>query len=368
MVQTRSSSYTSTTVASLARPKRRARAAIIALHRLKAITEIFTRMNREPEVSVVATVLNEVAEIDGLLSSLMAQTLMPAQVIIVDGGSTDGTWERLQEFGAKYRNLVAIRNESCRLSQSPGPISRGRNVAITAATSDVVACVDAGCTYEPEWLERLTASIRCGASEYALGGSCIEPAQRTIWDIASAPFFGVKLSPDAKTKSCTARSMAFRKALWQRVGGFPEHLLLGEDTVFDLKVRALVPPTFAERAKAFYRPQHTFSSAIQQLARYSLSDGVAGVRPARLMRNLSRCLLQVVAVCLFKLTSIPLLCIFVLEVYYAFRLDWKDLRHAPVPAWMARLLFSLVVPWVVAWNQMKGSITKANRPNPQNLA
>jgi glycosyltransferase involved in cell wall biosynthesis len=325
-------------------------------------------MNSNPEVSVVATVLNEAAEIDRLLTSLMAQSLTPAQVIIVDGGSTDGTWERLQEAATKYQNLVAIRDESCRFSQSPGPISRGRNVAIAAATSDMVACVDAGCTYEPEWLERLTASIRSGASEYALGGSCIEPAQGTIWDIASAPFFGVKLSADAKTKSCTARSMAFRKALWQRVGGFPEHLLLGEDTVFDLKVRALVAPTFAERAKAFYRPQHTFSSAIQQLARYSLSDGVAGVRPARLMRNLSRCVLQFVAVCLLKVTAIPLLCVFALEVYYAFRLDWRDLRSAPISAFAARMLFSLLVPWVVASNQIKGAITKANRPNPQNLA
>ncbi len=256
-------------------------------------------MDRMPAVSVVATVLNEVADIDRLLTSLMEQTLAPAEVVIVDGGSSDGTWERLQCAKTKYPTLIPIRDESCRLSQSPGPISRGRNVAIAAASSDVIACVDAGCAYEPEWLERLTTSIRSGESEYALGGSCIDPDERTVWDIASAPFFGVKLSADAKTKSCTARSVAFRKELWQRVGGFPEHLLLGEDTVFDLKVRALVTPTFAERAKAFYRPCHTLRSALGQLARYSLSDGVAGVRPARLLRNSSRGLLQIVAVLLF---------------------------------------------------------------------
>ncbi len=208
-------------------------------------------------VSVVATILNEVADIDRLVISLMAQTLSPAEVIIVDGGSTDGTWERLQAAQTRYPTLIPIRDETCRLSHTPGPISRGRNVAIAAASSHIVACVDAGCTYEPEWLERLTAAIRSGESEYALGGSCLDPERRTVWDIASAPFFGVKLNADAKTKSCTARSMAFRKELWQRVGGFPENLLLGEDTVFDLKVRALVHPTFAERAKAFYKPDHT---------------------------------------------------------------------------------------------------------------
>ena len=47
-------------------------------------------------VSVIATVLNEAEDIDGLVSSLIHQTLEPAEIIIVDGGSTDGTWERLQ--------------------------------------------------------------------------------------------------------------------------------------------------------------------------------------------------------------------------------------------------------------------------------
>jgi hypothetical protein len=123
--------------------------------------------------------------------------------------------------------------------------------------------------------------------------------------------------------------MAFRKDVWRRVDGFPEHLLLGEDTVFDLKVRSLVRPTFAERAKAFYRPGFSLCSALRQLARYSVSDGVAGVRPARLMRNLSRCLLQIAAVSLASRSVILLLCVIAVEVYYAFRLDWRDLRAAP---------------------------------------
>ncbi len=42
-------------------------------------------------VAVVITVKNEVASIAGLLASLDAQTRPPDQLIIVDGGSTDGT-------------------------------------------------------------------------------------------------------------------------------------------------------------------------------------------------------------------------------------------------------------------------------------
>src|ERR1700724_3815809 len=104
-----------------------------------------------PAVSVASTVLNESDDIDSLVESLMHQTLAPAEVIIVDGGSTDGTWERLEAARTKYPTLVPIRDESCNLQRSPGPIARGRNVAIAAASSDVVACADAGCIYHPDW-------------------------------------------------------------------------------------------------------------------------------------------------------------------------------------------------------------------------
>lgn len=324
-------------------------------------------MENTSAVSVISTVLNEAGDIDRLVESLMRQTLAPAEVIIVDGGSTDGTWERLEAGRAKYANLVTIRDEICRLPNSRGPISRGRNVAIAASHSDIVACVDAGCSYAPDWLENLTAAIRLGKSRYALGGSCIDPAERSVWDIASAPFFGVKLSAEAKTKSCTARSMAFRKDLWQRVGGFPEDLLFGEDTVFDLKARAITAPTFAMRAKALYRPRHTFMSALKLMARYALSDGIAGVRPARLVRNLTRCVAQVAALALLRYSVIPLACVLAFELYTALRLDWRDLTGVPLAAVSARVCFSLVVPWVVAWNQMKGLMMKASPRNQKNV-
>jgi glycosyltransferase involved in cell wall biosynthesis len=319
-------------------------------------------------VSVAATVLNESQDIDALVTSLMQQTLAPAEVVIVDGGSTDGTWERLLAAKNNYANLVPIRDESCNLKRSSGPIARGRNVAISAASSEVVACADAGCVYRPDWLERLTAPILDGGAEYALGGSCLDSESPSLWDIASAPFFGIKLSPEEPTKSCTARSMAFRKELWKRVGGFPETVFLGEDTIFDLQARRITTPAFAERAKAFYRPRHTLKSAFRQLANYAITDGVLGVRPARLVRNTARPTVEMLAVLALIVTPIPLLCVLALETYFAFRLDWHSLRRASLRVLGARWIFSLVVPWVVAWNQIAGAMRKTYQPNRQNVS
>jgi glycosyltransferase involved in cell wall biosynthesis len=324
-----------------------------------------------PPVSVISTVLNEVYDIDSLVESLMRQTLVPNEVIIVDGGSTDGTWERLQDAQSRHPTLIPIRDKSCSLQRSPGPIARGRNVGITGASSEVIACVDAGCTYHPDWLANLTAPIFAGESQYSVGGSYIDAAEATLWDIASAPFFGVKLNPDAATKSCTARSMSFRKELWRRAGGFPETVSLGEDTLFDSEVRKLVTPAFPNNAKAHYQPRHSFRSALRQMVSYSITDGVLGGRSARLWRNMARCLAEVLAVVALAYSPIPLLCVLALETFFAFRLDWSDLRKAPLrnlgAMLGARLVFSLIVPWVVAWYQTVGSITKKNRPNRQNF-
>jgi len=320
-----------------------------------------------PAVSVISTVLNEVAEIAALVDSLIGQTLIPTEIIIVDGGSSDGTWEKLQAAKSRCPGLKPVRDESCSLKGSNGPIARGRNVAIALASSDVIACADAGCTYVTEWLESLVAPLFAGKAEYVLGGSWIDPEGRTSWDIASAPFLGISLSAEAKTKSCTARSMAFRKEVWERVGGFPETSFLIDDSGFDLRVRKIYQPAFVESAKALYRPHHTLKSAVGQLSRYGFADGVAGIRRPRFFRNLARCVAEVIALVLVPKTTIPLICVLLLELHFALRLDWRSFLQARSGrAVAARLLYSLIVPWVVSWTYVTGSIVKSNRPNAQN--
>src|ERR1700683_2361582 len=46
-------------------------------------------------VSVVATVLNEAEDIGRVVASLLGQDPPAAEVIVVDGGASDGTWEGL---------------------------------------------------------------------------------------------------------------------------------------------------------------------------------------------------------------------------------------------------------------------------------
>ncbi len=317
-------------------------------------------------VSVIATVLNERENIARLVGSLLRQTPQAAEIVIVDGGSSDGTWEWLEQAATTHLTLHAIRDESCSLKFTPGPVSRGRNVAIEAARSELIACADAGCTYKTDWLAELTAPLMSGEAEYALGGACLDLTDATVWDLASAPFFGVKMSPDEPSKSCTARSMAFTKNLWRRVGGFPESVLLGDDTIFDLEARKVTAPAFPLHAKAYYRPQNSFSSACRQMARYATSDGVLGVRRARLIRNAARCVAEIAAVALLPWSWIPLVLVVAMMLHFAFEPDWRFLRAQKVSVWAARIVFSSAVPWIVTIYRMRGSLTKKEPGNAQN--
>jgi glycosyltransferase involved in cell wall biosynthesis len=319
-------------------------------------------------VSIVVAVLNEAGDIGRVVHSLLAQKPVAAEVIVVDGGSSDGTWEWLAETQAKDPRLVAIRDETCSLKYSAGPVSRGRNVAIAAAASEIIATADAGCTYAPDWVANLTAPLIAGTTEYALGGSCLDPADHTLWDLASAPFFSIKLGPAEPTKSCTARSMAFTRALWERIGGFPEAVLVGEDTLFDFDARRLTTPAFVENAKALYHPQNTFRSAMHQLARYAVSDGQARVRMPRLFRNAARCVLEMLALASLWWSVVPLLVVLVLESWFAFHKDWRFLRPFGMKAVLTRFAFSVAVPWVVAANHLYGLFSTKPQTNRQNVA
>jgi hypothetical protein len=161
--------------------------------------------------------------------------------------------------------------------------------------------------------------------------------------------------------------MAFTKGLWKRIGGFPEDVFLGEDTLFDFSARSQSQPDFANNAKALYRPRNTFVAASRQMARYAFSDGLLRVRGSRLIRNTVRCLLQVCALTMMPWSVIPLLLVLTVEVIFAFKKDARYLPRFGTKALAARFAFSIAVPWIVAVNQFRGMISVKPPTNRQNM-
>ena len=221
-------------------------------------------------VSVIATVLNEAGSIAILLASLLEQTRLPEEVVIVDGGSTDGTLGIVRAFAddAPFPVIALLR--------SGAGIASGRNHAIAAARGHIIAVTDAGVRLDPEWLERLVAAFASETRIDVVSGFFLADPhslfERTLGAITLPRIKEI----DPTSFHPSSRSVAFRKEAWEAVGGYPEWLDYCEDLVFDFGLRdAGCVFAFAPRALVHFRPRATFQSFLKQYYRYARGDGKA---------------------------------------------------------------------------------------------
>jgi glycosyltransferase involved in cell wall biosynthesis len=216
--------------------------------------------------ALVATVLNEIESIDALLASIAAQTRPPDEVLIADGGSHDGTRERLAEWSHRLPLKVV---------DAPGStIARGRNLAIEASRAEVIAVTDAGVRLAPDWLERLLA---CLSPDVDVVSGFFQPEAHTVFEHAmGATVLPAREDVSAKRFLPSSRSVLFRREAWEHAGRYPEWLDYCEDLVFDLALRRAGHRfRFAPDALVWFRPRPRLISFFRQYFRYARGDGKA---------------------------------------------------------------------------------------------
>lgn len=245
---------------------------------LKSAKNELLRHNSTMRVSVVVTVYNEAASIERLLSSLAAQTRCPDEIVICDGGSSDGTVNTI--YGYAKRNPGALPN--LQVLVEPGAnISRGRNIAIAAAEGPLIAATDAGVWLAPTWLAALTAPWAGeGDGPVAVAGFFVPDVESLFTTAMAATVLPLVEEIDPQRFLPSSRSVAFTKAAWAQAGGYPEWLDFCEDLLFDFALNAQRPgqPTafaWAPTAIAHFRPRQSLRSFWTQYFRYARGDGKA---------------------------------------------------------------------------------------------
>jgi glycosyltransferase involved in cell wall biosynthesis len=218
-------------------------------------------------ITLIFTVLNEARSLPAVLDSIAAQTRMPDEVVVCDGGSRDATVQLLK---AEKRFAV-------RVISAPGAnISRGRNIAIEASAHPWIACTDAGTRLHPDWLARLIAA-RDSAPDRAVVAGFFEPEFDGAFETAmSATVLPARDDIDPATFLPSSRSVAYEKDAWRAVGGYPEWLDYCEDLIFDLALRERFGPyAVALDALVKFRPRTSLWSFFKQYYFYARGDGKA---------------------------------------------------------------------------------------------
>jgi len=104
----------------------------------------------EPRISVIIPAFNHAAYLAQGIDSVLAQTLPPAEVVVVDDGSTDATPAVLAPYAGRIRVL----------RQANAGVSAARNRGAAEARGDWLAFMDADDAWEPDRLETMAAFRR----------------------------------------------------------------------------------------------------------------------------------------------------------------------------------------------------------------
>ncbi len=230
-----------------------------------------------PLVSVVMPVRNEEKNIEHSLRAVLAQDY-PAdrmQVIVVDGSSEDSTAHTAtriaEEARTNHRADVLIMSNPAKAT----PVSL--NLALSRATGDVVVRVDGHTEIASDYVRRCLDALatsgadNVGGVQRAMGRTGVGRA----FAVASSSRFGAGDARFRYSKSeawvDTVYMGAFRRSVFDKVGGFDEELLRNQDDEFNLRVRRAGGRVFLDPSiRSTYRPREKLGELWDQYFGYGL--------------------------------------------------------------------------------------------------
>ena len=124
------------------------------VHRKQIIADegrVFERTEHYPSVTIVVPVWNEETTIGGTIKSLLSLNYPKdrLKIVVVDDGSTDGTWMIMQHYAKEHPQIEIHHKEN-------GGKHTAVNYAIERCTTDLIGCLDADSFVDKDTLKKIT--------------------------------------------------------------------------------------------------------------------------------------------------------------------------------------------------------------------
>lgn len=160
------------------------------------------------------------------MDALLTQSTKPNEIVVVDSNSTDKTGEILKHFQKRDRRIRVLTQGSTR--------AEARNLSVEIAINDLILMTDAGCVPDKDWVKNLTKPFRNEDVDMVAG--FYKMTKESEFQKAASVYLGTQPRDFNMNFLPSTRSVAFRRSLWRKIGGFPEKLKdTAEDTVFNYK-------------------------------------------------------------------------------------------------------------------------------------
>jgi SAM-dependent methyltransferase len=167
--------------------------------------------SRSVTVTVVVPTRNEAGNVDGAIARTPVMGA-GTELIFVEGGSSDGTWEKIQEAVAAYRGPLKLRA----LQQTGKGKGDAVRLGFEKATGDLLMILDADLTVPPEELPVFFEAALRGHSDYLQGTRLVYPMDpgamrffNKLGNVAFSQLFSYLLQQPIKDTLCGT------KVLWR---------------------------------------------------------------------------------------------------------------------------------------------------------
>ena len=213
-------------------------------------------------VSVVVPLRDEATSLEVLLESIARQSRPPDEIVLVDGGSCDGTPELARQLTSGDPRVRVIEIGDA----TPGA---GRNAGIAAAAHEWIALTDGGIELEADWLEKLEAAAGRNHGDVVYG--MYEPFPGSFFDRCAALAYVEPARPSGgrRVRPPFIASALMRRSVWRAAGGFPD-LRAAEDQIFIERVRRSGASSVSEPdARVWWHVAPTFPGTFRRFRAYS---------------------------------------------------------------------------------------------------